>query len=195
MKIHIVGEGKLEIPVAKKLIDFCGHSSGNEYILRGAENVRKKAIIFASLVSANTSVLVLTDFMDSKCNCIIQAINLYLGQLAGNIPTNFLLRFAVNELESWLLADHTNFSRLIGVSQDMLTPQPDRIADPKKYIANLVYNVSIIGHKSDLITRRGRQGNLYIDKMTDFVKNKWNISRAKERSPSLARCLKRLCEL
>lgn len=195
MKIHIVTEGILEIPVAKRLIGFCGHTLGTIYPLRGAENVKNKAIKFTSLTSEDTAVLVLTDFMDSKCNCIIDAINLYMRNNSRNCTTNFLLRFAVNELESWLLADHTNFSRLLGVSQGSLTPEPDRIADPKKYIANLVYNLSRMRYKSDLITKRGRQGRLYIDKMTEFAENKWNISRAKERSPSLARCLKRLCEL
>lgn len=195
MKIHIVAEGKLEIPVAKKLINFCGHSSGTEYSLRGAENVRRKAIKYASLASTNTAVLVLTDFMDSRCNCIIEALNIYLGSITENTTTNFILRFAVNELESWLLADHINFSRLIGVPKRNLPPEPDKIADPKKYIANLVYRLGMIRDKQDLITVRGRQGRLYIDIMTDFIENKWNISRAKERSPSLSRCLKRLCEL
>lgn len=195
MKIHIVAEGKLEIPVAKKIIRFCGHSCGTPYYLRGAGNVRNDAITYATLASEDAAVLVLTDFMDSKCNCFIEARNLYTGNSNGNISPHFLLRFAVNELESWLLADHTSFSRLIGVNQRSMPLDPDKIADPKKYIANLVYNLSGMRYKSDLITRRGRQGRLYIDKMTEFVENKWNISRAKERSPSLARCLKRLCEL
>ena len=33
MKIHVVAEGKLEIPVACRLIDFCGHQRGRESIL------------------------------------------------------------------------------------------------------------------------------------------------------------------
>ena len=34
MKIHVVTEGKLEVPVAKRLIAFCGHSWLTPYSVR-----------------------------------------------------------------------------------------------------------------------------------------------------------------
>ncbi|MBQ3060253.1 MAG: hypothetical protein IJD16_08090 [Desulfovibrio sp.] len=69
MKIHIVAEGDLEIPVARKLIMFCGHRPGNRYVLRGFGNVEKNAASYACLLEEGVAVLVLTDFMDAKSPC------------------------------------------------------------------------------------------------------------------------------
>ena len=105
MKIHVVAEGKLEIPVANRLIDFCGHQRGRVYPVRGSGNIGKDAVIYSCLADDDTAVLVLTDFMDSKSPCPAAARKSYLGKKAADVPRNFLLRFAVNELESWLLTD------------------------------------------------------------------------------------------
>lgn len=100
MKIHVVAEGKLEIPVANRLIDFCGHQRGRVYPVRGSGNIGKDAVIYSCLADDDTAVLVLTDFMDSKSPCPAAARKSYLGKKAADVPQNFLLRFAVNELES-----------------------------------------------------------------------------------------------
>ena len=76
------------------------------------------------ITNDETAVLVLTDFMDSKSPCPVAAKMSYLGKKAADVSQNFLLRFAVNELESWLLADHTNFARLLGIRSEKISPTP-----------------------------------------------------------------------
>ncbi|MCR5815016.1 MAG: hypothetical protein K6G15_11085 [Desulfovibrio sp.] len=71
--------------------------------------------------------------MDSNSPCPLAARQRYLGKQAAVIHQNFLLRFAVNELESWLLADYRNFAKLLRVRADKIAPQPDMLPDPKKH--------------------------------------------------------------
>ena len=195
MKIHVVAEGKLEIPVACRLIDFCGHQRGRVYPVRGAGNIGKDAVSYSCLANDEMAVLVLTDFMDSKSPCPAAARKSYLGKKAADVSQNFLLRFAVNELESWLLADHTNFARLLGIRSEKISPTPDTLPDPKKHIAELARLSSQKAIKEDLISASGRQGRLYLPKMENFVCSTWDIKAAQKRSPSLNRCVKRLCSL
>lgn len=192
MNIHVVAEGLLEIPVAYRLIAFCGHHHGKIFELRGAGNIKKTANIYARLANAETAVLFLTDFMDSQCPCPIAARNQYFGKSASKIHQNVLLRFAVNELESWLLADHKNFSKLLGIEAQKISSTPDMLPDPKKYIANLARLSPKKAIKSDLISTSGRQGRLYVPKMEKFIIESWNIEAAMLRSPSLGRCINRL---
>ncbi len=195
MKIHVVTEGKLEVPVAKRLIAFCGHSRGWIYQVRGSGNIKKKAKIYANLADAETGVFVLTDFMDSGFSCLIDARQKYLGTDVAAIHPNFLLRFAVNELESWLLADHKNFAQLLGVKPEKISSQPDMLQDPKKHIAELAHLSPRKAIKSDLISDSCKQGRLYLPKMEMFVNKVWDIEAAMRRSPSLNRCVTRLRSL
>ena len=195
MKIHVVTEGKLEVPVAKRLIAFCGHSWLTPYSVRGVGNIEKKAAAYACLADDETAVLVLTDFMDSKSPCPVAARNRYLGEQAAAMHPNFLLRFAVNELESWLLADHRNFAKLLKVRADKIASQPDMLPDPKKYIAELARLSPKKTIKADLISATGRQGRLYLPIMVKFVNEVWDIEAAMQRSPSLNRCVARLRSL
>ncbi|WP_165178187.1 DUF4276 family protein [Desulfovibrio sp. ZJ369] len=195
MKIHVVAEGRLEIPVACRLIAFCGHQRGTVYELRGSGNIKKKAVTYARLANAETAVLILTDLMDSGSPCALAARSRYFGRRAAGIPPNVLLRFAVKELESWLLADHENFSKLLGIRAGKISSQPDVLPDPKKYIAKLASLSPQKAIKADLISASGRQGRLYIPKMEEFINESWDIKAAMRRSPSLKRCINRLREL
>lgn len=192
MKIHVVAEGRLEIPVACRLIAFCGHRCGTVYALRGSGNIGKTAVAYASLANTETAVFILTDFMDSGSPCPIAARNRYFGKSAADIHQNILLRFAVNELESWLLADYKNFSNLLGIREEKISSQPDMLPDPKKHIAELARLSPQKAIKADLISASGRQGRLYIPKMERFINDVWNIEAAMQCSPSLARCIARL---
>ncbi len=190
MKIHIVAEGKLEKNVAYRIIEFCGHHRGTVYRLKGSGNIGKKAAAYASLADAGTAVPALTDFMDTGSPCPATAPKSYLGN--AHAHQNFLLRFAVNELESWLLADHKNFSKLLGVREDKISPEPDKLPDSKKHLAELARLSPRKAIKADLISASGRQGQLYIPRMEKFISESWDIEAAMQRSPSLNRCITRL---
>lgn len=193
MKINYIVEGQLETPVARRLIEFCNHQPGKRYCLRGSGEIKKKARQYFPLASDETAALVLTDFMDAKVDCPALAKREYIGE--SQVPQKFLLRFAIPELESWLLADKENFAKLLGVKVNKLADSPEIIPDPKRYLANLARQSRKKRIKDDFISSAGRQGIFYIPILTEFVQNTWDINIAMGRAPSLERCIRRLREL
>ncbi len=107
MLVHLILEGCLEEPVADKLLRYCGHQKGNIYGKQGCGYIKRKIYSFQSLAKYDCGVLVLTDMRDSGAPCPSAALKQY--QIISP-AFNFLCRFAVSELESWLLADRDSLA-------------------------------------------------------------------------------------
>jgi hypothetical protein len=136
-------------------------------------------------------MLVLTDLDQAKC----------AGELreqwlsTRSEPARLLLRVAVREVESWVLADHAAMRVLIG-PKGTLPPHPDELPDPKQALLRLA-NCAPRGVRDDLLrVADGRlaQGLGYNACLVHWVGSVWNPGRAAERSPSLQRARKRLRE-
>lgn len=171
---------------------FCEYSCENKYCLKGSGNIKEKSVKYECLASDQAAVLVLTDFMDSNCDCIVTARRRYLGKRSKSIHQNFLLRFAVNEMESWLLADRKNIASLLGVHEKKIPLDPDMEVDPKKRLADLAHLSRKKIIKEDLFAKNGRPGQRYLEIMEKFVNNDWDIEGAMKHSQSLWRCVTRL---
>jgi len=108
---------------------------------------------------------------------------------------NLLLRVAVREVESWILADPENLAKFLGVSRALIPTDTDTIADPKAAIVNLarrsrskaLFNSIVPGRNST-----AKQGPDYNGCLGSFVQEHWDIDTARQRSPSLARTLDRI---
>lgn len=135
---------------------------------------------------ANHSVvLILTDL--DRADCPIVLLNDWLGK--GEMPPeNLLLRIAVREIESWILADHEAFSSIVG-NKGRLPVAPDELPDPKQYLLNLAKNASR-AIRDDLVAQEGTvasQGLGYNNRLVGLVNTQWSPERAAARSPSLQR--------
>jgi len=90
-------------------------------------------------------MLVLTDLDQAKC----------AGELreqwlsTRSEPARLLLRVAVREVESWVLADHAAMRVLIG-PKGTLPPHPDELLDPKQALLRLA-NCAPRGVRDDLL--------------------------------------------
>ncbi len=196
MNIHLIVEGQLELPVGRKLIGHCGHSAGMEDPLRGCGNIRRKAYKYAPLVMSGDGVLVLTDFMDSGCACVPQALIEYRAESVRHRA--FLYRFAVPELESWLLADAAGLSNFLRIARSKIPDQPEELSDPKRTLVNLARSSKKRAVREALVPPEGSSGvvgRLYVPMLSEFVESFWNIDAAVQKAPSLARCVSRLREL
>ena len=143
-------------------------------------------------LSQRQIVLVLTDLDRVACPVALSAD--WLGKTPR--PANLLLRIAVREVESWVLADHVAMRQLIG-SKGPLPPQPDDLPDPKQHFLKLA-KLAPRPIRQDLVKESGAvasQGMGYNACLTAWVQSDWNPERASERSPSLARTRRRLKEL
>ena len=134
--MHLILEGRLEEPVAEKLLTYCGHEKGTVYGRQGFGYIQKKAAQFQRLASDNAGVLVLTDFMDSRASCLPHALEQYVLQHIASPPKTFLCRFAVAELESWLMADRKGMADFLKISTTKIPPTPDELPDPKRHLVN-----------------------------------------------------------
>ena len=198
MIFNLVAEGHMEEIVAAQLLPFCEHGLGTVYGKRGCSYIKEKATHFCNLATSDTGVLVLTDFRDAKVSCVVEALDLYVYNKLPQPPKNFICRFAINELESWLLADRKSIAKFLKINESNVPINPDDESMPKRTLINLARKSTrkIIreglapppGHIADV-------GPLYISLLSDFILNFWNIDTACCHSPSLNRCVQRLREI
>jgi len=198
MTINLLAEGFMEEVVAKKLLPFCGHELGAVYGKKGCAFVREKAVSFRHLATTETGLLVLTDFRDAKKECILEALHEYIFSKFSNPPNTYLCRFAVNELESWLLADREGLAKYLGISVAMMPLQPEREEYPKQALVGLARRSRRKAIRDGIAPPQGHRasvGPVYQGLMEEFICKYWNIENAALYAPSLARCIYRLQEL
>lgn len=142
-------------------------------------------------MAAHQIMVVLTDL--DRANCLVEFRNAWLS--ARPLPANLLLRVAVHEVESWLLADHIALRALIG-PKGSLPAQPDELPDPKQVLLQLAKTAPKAIREDLVKTMPGHlaQGLGYNARLTALVNTQWCPERAAERSPSLARARIRLHE-
>lgn len=122
----------------------------------------------------------------------------YLTSILPHPVPGMIVRVAVREVESWLLADHRNISRFLGIRQASVPPRPDELDHPKRVVVDLARRSRYRNINIELVPRpnSGRsEGSAYTSRMIEFVNERWDPNAAAERSPSLARCLRALDEL
>jgi hypothetical protein len=195
MIIHLVAEGPMEEAVAARLLPFCGHTPGTVYGQRGCDYIRQKAVAFRHLATECSGVLVLTDFRDAKAACIVDALQEYIWNRLHNPPGTFLCRFAVNELESWLLADRGGLAKFLGITTSRMPLQPESEALPKITLVNLARTSRKRKICEGIAPPPGHYaavGPDYTHLMREFIANLWNIEAAMRHAPSLERCVRRL---
>lgn len=158
--------------------------NGSGYLRSRMDNWRK--------MSQRQIVIILTDLDRVTCPLALRAD--WLGK--APCPANLLLRIAVREVESWVLADHVAMRELIG-KRGTLPPQPDDLLDAKQHLLKLAKLAPRLT-REELVKESGTvtsQGIGYNTRLTDLVQSVWSPERASERSPSLARARRRLREL
>lgn len=136
-------------------------------------------------------VLIITDL--DRLACPVTLLNDWLN---AERPANLVLRVAVREVESWLLADHAAMRTLLG-DKARLPPAPDALPDPKQHLLALARKAPK-AVRLDLVKEAGsvaRQGLGYNARLVDVVKNHWNPICAAERSESLWRARRHIAEL
>jgi len=198
MIIHLLAEGHLEEAVARRLLDFCGHSMGKIYGRQGCVYIRNKAAAFHHYATETQGVLVLTDFRDTRKDCVVDALKEYIWNKIPNPPKSFLCRFAKNELESWLLADREGMAEFLGVALSKLPHLPEEEPFPKKTLATLASGSRKGKIREGIAPPPGHSAAVapgYMTLMREFIAEYWNIKNSMNHAPSLERCVRRLREL
>jgi hypothetical protein len=127
--------------------------------------------------------------------CVVTQRNSWLPR---DVSQRLSMRLAVKEAEAWVLADHVGFSKFAIVSRDLFPANPETEPDPKQALLALVKKSKRRELRDEMLPGKGATSKVglgYNFHMTDFVKNHWNIGRAVDRAPSLARAIPRVTAL
>lgn len=109
-----------------------------------------------------------------------------------------MLRLAVREAESWLLADHEGMVAYFKTPASKLPSQADALPDPKRDLLQLLHRYAPAAIKREMVvqTKHGelKRGSGYNTHLGEFARHCWRAHRARPRSDSLARAMTRLAQ-
>lgn len=193
MPIALATEDALSEAIGLKLLAEIPSSYQVNHLLRkdGSGYLRSRMASWQQMAQRQV-VLILTDL--DQISCPLALRQAWHGKASPH--ANLLLRIAVREVESWVLADHEAITQLMG-TKAKLPAQPDELPDPKRHLLEIAKRAprSI---RQDLVKESGvvtRQGIGYNARLTHWVETTWSPERAASRSPSLQRTRHRLQEL
>ncbi len=187
--ISLVIEGDLDREVLCTLMEHTSLNVGKSYVQDGKhrlwENVPRYNIAVSNV--PHLFYIVLADLDDEEC-----PPKLIQEKLPEGRHPNLLIRIAVREVESWLLADRKNFARFLNISVKNMPRNPDQEDDPKRKLIELakrsrrrIVREEIVPPESS--TRK--VGPNYSGQLSHFVRNYWDIETARKYSPSLDRAI------
>lgn len=109
----------------------------------------------------------------------------------------FLLRLAVTEAESWLLADRERFAAFLQIAEKHVPTAPDALADAKGCLLALARRSKVRQLRQELLADGPdlRQGSGYNIHLGTYVRTHWQARQAAAASPSLQRAVIRIAAL
>ena len=183
-RYRVATEGRLDLAVAARLLaeygaeaEPAGPNIGRDKLLQRLHGYNEAA--------RRERWFVLVDLDRDECGPSL------LKQHLPSPTSGMLMRVAVREVESWLLADH-GIARHLRVARQHLPSDTDALQSPKRRLVDLVRShcktrsvrAAVLPRTSDATV-----GPEYTDFMIDFVQTAWIPRRAAEGSGSLNRCL------
>lgn len=192
--VALATEDELSEAVGKHLLIDAGYDLSPSPFLRrnGFGYLRSKMDSWCEMAKRKPVVL-LTDLDNALCP--VELRKNWLGTRKN--PKNLIIRVAVREIESWLMADHDALRTLVG-HRGSLPPNPDLLPDPKQFLLRLIAKQASRSIREDLVAEEGAiasQGIGYNARLSEWVATVWSAERAALRSESLRRARLRLSEL
>ncbi|OMG64418.1 hypothetical protein AUR61_011225 [Stutzerimonas balearica] len=144
-------------------------------------------------VAANAMpVLMIADGDQSEC--VVEQINSWMP---AHPADKFVLRLAVREAESWVLADREGLSEFAQVDVSVVPREPDDIRDPKQSLLSIIRKSKRRDLKEEMLPGKKSKAPVglgYNLHLSTFIRENWSLARASNNSPSLARAIPRLAE-
>ena len=158
---------------------------GNTYLRRRAEGLNKSA-------KGPPYVFMFTD-LDSPKSCPPDLIQSWVK---APLNPGFFLRVAVMEIESWIIADRGALAAFLSIPVGRIPSAPDDIPQPKEFLVSLARRSKKKSLRDQLVPSRravtARVGPEYNSRLSQFVREDWNLERAALVSPSLKRTIDRI---
>jgi hypothetical protein len=187
----VATEHELSEVVCERLLrDFAPELEVTHRLRRGGFGYLKNKLRNFLELSKMQTVFLLTDLDQSACAPSL--IRSWMGD--RTIPGDFLFRVAEREIEAWLLGDENGIRKLLGIKSAKIPEKVDSIPDPKKLLLKLAASAprSLRQELCGAPDAAAAQGLGYNKILCDFVRSSWHVGRARERSESMERTIRRL---
>ena len=190
--VILVAEDILSTVVSTKILKHLGIEIVKTITYQGNTYLKRKAQSYNRAAYQECGIFMLTD-LDSPKTCPPTLIQSWVK---GPLNPWFFLRVAVMEVESWIMADRTAFAGFLGIPMHRIPRHTDEIEAPKEFLVSLArksnkteLREALVPKQSD---RSAKTGNGYNARLSQFVRDQWDLERAATVSPSLKRTLDRL---
>ncbi len=192
--ILVVGEDELCCVLGSRLVQACLPTwtlALTPINKRGVTRLAAEVPRYVNYARNVHPVLCIAD-TDGKCPASLSSA----WQAKGR-NDDFLLRLAVQEAESWVLADADALAQALAIPPGIVPRDPDNLADAKSTLVGLARRSSKRSVRRDFVSDfdQTKPGSGYVRALCDVVKANWRAIVASDRSPSLGRAIKRLEEL
>ena len=198
MLITLGVEDELSELVARRLVtEYAPNMQIIDTIgLQGNRQLREQLRRLNQIATNRHPALVLTD-LDRPQSCPPALLQEWTQSLA--MAPNLLLRVAVLEIESWLLADRHGIARWLSLAVNQVPSNPESILDPKRTLVELAGRSRNRALREAIVPRRGagthHTGPGYNESVGEYAINHWNTEAARSNAPSLDRAIIRIVEL
>ena len=203
MLVYYGGEDTVTKLIAKRLIKYVAESDGRIELELEDANPRDhgtKALDNLNLMIRLSRTTPVICVFDSDGKCVVEILRKYAPD--GWKNDKLAINIAVDEGETWLMADAKNFARYFGLK---------RASVPVKHVNSLELSESI-PYKTSLYflrelvpqskkyrviesltcLRPGKKPPTYNNLWPDFIENHWDINEAIKNSNSLQRAVRRV---
>ena len=164
--------------------------------LTGYDYLRQNIGNFNQIARYKGPVLVLTD-LDRPESCPAELLREWIGD--ARIYPSLLIRVAVLEIESWIMADRRAFTEWLGIAQSRAPRRPEELPDPKRVLIELALRsrkrdlrAGLVRIYPDGLYERGADYNVLLG---NFVAELWNPEIARSNAPSLDRAISRIVQM
>jgi hypothetical protein len=186
--VNIAVEDDLSEVVLRKLL----FSSEQTYTIgtcycQGGYGYLKRLVGGINRAVKGTPFIVLTDL--DKANCPLALIEEWVHGVRNK---NLILRVAVREVESWLLADRYSIAKYLGLNMSLIPLNPENLEDPKATLISLAKKSHYNQIRKDIVPQNGstsKQGRNYNGRLSQFVKAVWSPNDASKSSNSLKKMI------
>ena len=135
--------------------------------------------------------------LDKPEDCAANRVGSLVGRLT--IAPQLLIRIAVTEIESWILADRRGISGWLGIAANIVPVNSESLHDPKRTMVELASRSRSRAVREAIapgaVRGTGRTGPGYNNVLGEFVTQHWNPETARLNAPSLDRAIVRIAEL
>ncbi len=183
-------EDKLSELVSARVLSSLGINVSVTLGLKGKSYLEQKARSL-NKTAQGFPVFMIAD-QDSAAPCPPTLINSWVGR---NRSPQFLLRIAVMEIESWIMADRRVIADSLSIPLNRVPGNPDLIGQPKEFLVSLARKSRKKQLRDRIVPRPGATNSVepeYNISLGRFVQSNWNMTRAISASPSLNRTMNRL---